>query len=169
MTKDEVFAQLREAFGLENVLKKYRSLEPLAGLSESVAYWDWAEGKQESEPSRWWDYENEKTLAYVLMGLYCWELLGHTDFPSLPEASPDVRRDSHAWLCLWSRSLILDHVHEWVTCHHSGKTGGPSREVCRTTGYMNGGSYTICSICGEERFDPRPMVDRARQMLKERS
>jgi hypothetical protein len=169
VTKDEVFAQLREAFGLDSVLKRYRSLEPLDGLKEAVCYWDWAKGKQESEPSRWWDYENEKTLAYVLMGLYCWELLGHTDFPSLPDASADVRLDSHAWLCLWSRSLILDHVHQWATCRHDRRSGRPSLDVCPSVGHIDGGeSHIICAICGEERFDPQPMVGRARTMLDER-
>lgn len=169
MTKDEVFAQLKEAFGLGKVLKKYRFLEPLAGLGESVSYWDWAKGRQEAEPSRWWDYENERTLAYVLMGLYCWELLGNTEFPPLPDAGPNVRRDSYAWLCLWSRSLILDHVHEWVTCQHDGGSGQSACKVCRNADLMSGGSHIICGICGEERFDPEPMVDRARWMLKERS
>jgi len=164
VTKDETFALLREAFGLDSVLRKYQSLEPVAGLRESIAYWDWAKGKQEADPSRWWDYENEKTLAYVLMGIYGWELLGNIEFPPLPDASPDVRKDSHAWLCLWSRSLVLDHVHRWVTCRHD-RGDLPSCRVCRTTDYMSGSSHIICGICGEERFDPQPMVDRARKML----
>ena len=148
MTKAETFAILKEAFGLESVLKKYASMEPVEGLKQSLDYWDWAKQMQEGAPSdgRWWEYENEKTLAYVLMGMFCWRLLGNEDYPRLPETSPEVRMDSHAHLCLWSRSLILDHVHQWV----------------------NLGGTPVCGVCGEQRFDPQPMVDRARRMLKEK-
>ena len=148
MTKAETLAMLKRAFGLDSVLKKFDSVAPLEGLKESLEYWDWAKEMQEKTPSdgRWWEYENEKTLAYVLMGMFCWRVLGHEDYPSLPEASAEVRADSHAHLCLWSRSLILDHVHGWV----------------------NRGGTPVCGVCGEERFDPQPMVDRARRMLKEK-
>ncbi len=147
MTKSEVQAMLRVAFGLEDVLEKYAAMTPLEGLRESLKYWDWAKSMQESGPSggRWWEYENEKTLAYVLMGMFCWQLLGHEEYPPLPDAGPDVMADSHAHLCLWSRSLILDHVHQWVA-----RGGAPA-----------------CRVCGEARFDPQPMVDRARRMLRE--
>ena len=148
MTRSEVFALLKQAFGLESTLKKYESLEPVNGLREAVRYWDWAKGMQDrgDGDKSWWEYENEKTLAYVLMGVYCWRVLGHDDFPSPPDTGPELRADSHAYLCLWSRSLILDHVHQWVS-----RGGSP-----------------VCSICGEPRFDPQPMVDRARRMLKEK-
>ena len=148
MTKAEAQAILKGAFGLDGVLQKYGAMEPLDGLRESLKYWDWAKGMQEKAPAdaRWWEYENEKTLAYVLMGMFCWRLLGHDDYPPLPEASPEVLADSHAHLCLWSRSLMLDHVHHWV----------------------NRGGSPACGICGEQRFDPQPMVDRARRMLKEK-
>ncbi|MDD1652702.1 MAG: hypothetical protein LUO86_06685 [Methanomicrobiales archaeon] len=97
MTKAETFAILKQAFGLDSVLKKYDSVAPLDGLKESLKYWDWAKEAQEKTPSdgRWWEYENEKTLAYVLMGMFCWRLLGHDDYPSLPGASPEVRMDPH--------------------------------------------------------------------------
>jgi hypothetical protein len=148
VTKAEAFALLKQAFGLDSVLKKNDSMTPLEGLRESMKYWDWAKDMQDKVPSdgRWWEYENEKTLAYVLMGMFCWRLLGHEDFPPLPDAGPEVRLDSHALLCLWSRSLILDHVHQWV----------------------NRGGTPVCGICGEERFDPQPMVGRARRMLREK-
>ena len=148
MTKAEAFALLKQAFRLDSVLKKNDSMTPLEGLRESMKYWDWAKDMQDKVPSdgRWWEYENEKTLAYVLMGMFCWRLLGHEDFPPLPDAGPEVRLDSHALLCLWSRSLILDHVHQWV----------------------NRGGTPVCGICGEERFDPQPMVGRARRMLREK-
>ena len=170
MTGDEVVALLRKAFGLDTTLKKYESLGPLDGLRESIRYWDWAKGVQDSTSSDsvWWEHENHKTLAYVLMGVYCWRLLGHDEFPALPDATPDVMADSHALLCLWSRSLILDHVHKWDTCQHD-RANRPSHPKCSTTGQMNGGLYhQICGICGEERFDPQPMLDRAHAMLKER-
>jgi hypothetical protein len=148
VTDSETYTLLREAFGLDSTLKKYENLSPLDGLRESVKYWDWANGMQDKTASGGgrWEYENEKTLAYVLMGMFCWRLLGHEDYPALPETSPDVRADSHAHLCLWSRSLILDHVHRWVS-----RGGTP-----------------VCGVCGEERFDPQPMVNRARRMLKEK-
>lgn len=148
MTRDEAQDILNQAFGLPDVVRKYAAMGALDGLQESLKYWDWAGGMQEKAPSgaRWWDYENEKTLAYVLMGMFCWRLLGHEEYPPLPEAGPDVLADLHAHLCLWSRSLILDHVHRWVS-----RGGAP-----------------VCGICGEERFDPQPMVDRARRMLQER-
>jgi hypothetical protein len=110
---------LKQAFGLDGVLGKYGAMEPLDGLRESLKYWDWAKGMQEK---------------------------AHEDYPPLPDASPEVLADSHAHLCLWSRSLILDHVHRWV----------------------NRGGSPVCGICGEQRFDPQPMVDRARRMLKEK-
>ncbi len=148
MTGREVQAILKGAFGLEDVLKKYAAMAPLDGLRESLRYWDWARTMQEdgSATGRWWEYENEKTLAYVLMGMFCWRLMGHEDYPPLPDAGPDVLADSHAHLCLWSRSLIMDHVHRWVS-----RGGSP-----------------VCGICGEPRFDPQPMVDRARRMLEQR-
>ncbi len=148
MNRVEAHATLREAFGLDGILKKYDAMGPLDGLRESLKYWDWAKGMQESPSSggNWWELENEKTLAYVLMGMFCWQLLGHEDYPPLPDAGPDVLADSHAHLCLWSRSLILDHVHRWVS-----RGGSP-----------------VCGVCGEQRFDPQPMVDRARRMLRER-
>jgi len=148
VTKAEAFALLRQAFGLDSVLKKYDSMTPLDGLRESMKYWDWAKDMQDKSPSdgRWWEYENEKTLAYVLMGMFCWRLLEHDDFPPLPDTGPEVRLDSHAHLCLWSRSLILDHLHQWV----------------------NRGGTPVCGVCDEERFNPQPMVDRARRMLKEK-
>ncbi|HWR69731.1 MAG TPA: hypothetical protein VN415_01560 [Dehalococcoidia bacterium] len=148
MTKSESLAILRQAFGLDSVLKKYDSMAPLEGLRESLKYWDRSKEMQEKAASDggWWEYENEKTLAYVLMGMFCWRLLGHEDYPSLPEVSPEVRTDSHAHLCLWSRSLILDHVHQW----------------------LNRGGTPVCVVCGEERFDPQPMVDRARRMLEDK-
>ena len=34
MTKDEVFTQLREAFGLDSTLNRFKPLEPLDGLRE---------------------------------------------------------------------------------------------------------------------------------------
>ncbi len=148
MTKAEVFAMLRRAFGLDDKLKKYESLEPLGGLRESIKYWDWAKEMQDKADGRWWEYENEKTLAYVLMGVFCWRLLGHDEFPSLPDAGPEVMADSHAHLCLWSRSLPLDHVHKWVSRRGSG--------------------VPVCGVCGEERFDPQPMVNIAHKMLAER-
>jgi len=148
VTKSETLAILKQAFGLDGVLKKYDLMAPLEGLRESLKYWDRSKEMQEKAASdgRWWEYENEKTLAYVLMGMFCWLLLGHENYPSLPGASPEVRMDSHAHLCLWSRTLILDHVHQWV----------------------NRGGTPVCGVCGEERFDPQPMVDRARRMLEER-
>lgn len=146
MTQAEAQVILKQAFGLGGVLRKYAAMEPLPGLRESLEYWDWARGMQEKAPpdGRWWEYENEKTLAYVLMGMFCWRLMGHEDYPALPDAGPEVLADSHAHLCLWSRSLILDHVHRWVS-----RGGSP-----------------VCAICGEQRFDPQPMVDRARRMLE---
>jgi hypothetical protein len=148
VTKTETYSILKKAFGLEGVLRKYDSMAPLEGLEESLKYWDWAKEMQEKGPSdgRWWEYENEKTLAYVLMGMFSWRLLGHEDYPALPDAGPDVCADSHAHLCLWSRSLILDHVHQWV----------------------NRGGSPVCGVCGEQRFDPQPMVDRVRRMLKDK-
>lgn len=172
MTEDEVYAMLAKAFGPGTRLKEFRDLGPLEGLRESVKYWHWAEDIQEKATSdrKWWEYENEKTLAYVLMGVFCWRLLGHDDFPALPDASPDVLMDEHAHLCLWSRSLPLDHVHKWVTCHHDRKTNRASHPRCKITGGKGsvGLSHQICDVCGEERFDPQPMVDRAQRMLKER-
>lgn len=171
MTEDELFALLRRAFGLDSVLKKYRALEPLEALTESAGYWDWAKGVQDGcrTNSVWWEYENHKTLAYVLMGVYCWRLLEHDEFPSLPDAGPDVMADSHALLCLWSRSLILDHVHKWVNCRHDG-AGLPSHPKCAAAaqGEPGGLYHQICDVCGEERFDPQPMLDRAYRMLEQR-
>jgi hypothetical protein len=40
VTKAEAFALLKQAFGLDDVLKKYNSIAPLDGLRESVKYWD---------------------------------------------------------------------------------------------------------------------------------
>lgn len=147
VTKTEVYALLRQAFGLEKTLSKYELLEPLDGLREAIAYWDWAKEMQDGATGdkSWWQYENEKTMAYVLMGIYCWRVLGHDDFPPLPDAAPEVLADSHAHLCLWSRSLVLDHVHKWIS----------------------DGGDPVCGICGEERFDPQPMVNRARELLRE--
>lgn len=171
MTKDEVFAQLRQAFGLDSILKRYESLQPLDGLAEAVRYWDWAKDVQERAASdrAWWEYENEKTLAYVLMGVFCWQVLGHDDFTPLADASPDVLMDKHAHLCLWSRCLILDHVHRWEDCRHDARTNSPSHPKCRVTGQTaSGGLYhPICGICGEERYDPQPMLDRAHRMMKD--
>jgi hypothetical protein len=93
VTKSETLAILKQAFGLDSVLKKYDSMAPLEGLRESLKYWDRSKEMQEKATSdgRWWEYENEKTLAYVLIGMFCWRLLGHEDYPSLPEAGPEVR------------------------------------------------------------------------------
>ncbi|OGO07302.1 MAG: hypothetical protein A2Y61_06970 [Chloroflexi bacterium RBG_13_60_13] len=172
MTEAEVFTTLAEAFGLDDVLARYRPLEALEGLKEAIGYWDWSKGMQEgaNAGAAWWEYENHKTLAYVLMGVYCWRLLGHDDFPHLPDADPDVLRDRHALLCLWSRSLILDHVHRWQTCHHVAARNRSSHPRCKMAGQQTseGLSHTICGVCGEERFDPQPMVDRANSMLRER-
>ncbi len=176
MTKDEVFAQLREAFKLDSTLKKYKSLEPLEGLTEAVKYWDWAKGMQDrtTSDSKWWAYENEKTLAYVLMGIFCWRLLGHDDFPPLPEASQtteEVLGDPHALLCLWSRCLPSDHVHKWENCHHHGTTNkSPSHPKCKATRQKEWGGFyhQICGVCGEERFDPQPLLDKAHETLEER-
>ncbi|MCX5998502.1 MAG: hypothetical protein NTU41_02625, partial [Chloroflexi bacterium] len=78
--------------------------------------------------------------------------------------------DAHAHLCLWSRCLPLDHVHQWANCRHDARAGGqPSQPKCRMiseAGY-GGLHHIICGICGEERFDPQPLVGKARQMLKE--
>ncbi|MCX5998503.1 MAG: hypothetical protein NTU41_02630, partial [Chloroflexi bacterium] len=81
MTKDEVSVLLRQAFNLDSTVQKHLSLEPLRGLSEAVKYWDWAKSMQDNtaSDSKWSAYENEKTLAYVLMGIQCWRLLGHED------------------------------------------------------------------------------------------
>jgi len=172
MTESEAFAILDEAFGLDDVMAKYRPLEALKGLKEAVSYWNWAKGMQETTNAgaAWWEYENHKTLAYVLMGLYCWRVLGHDDFPPLPDADPDVLRDQHALLCLWSRSLILDHVHRWRTCDHLGTKNQSICPQCQMAGKptSEGLSHMICGVCGEERFDPQPMVDRASRMLRER-
>lgn len=172
MTKDEAFAKLRQAFGLDSTLKKYESFEPLEGLREAVKYWDWAKDIQDRTTSNrtWAEIENEKTLAYVLMGMFCWRLLGHDDYPSLPDASPEVVMDAHAHLCLWSRSLPLDHVHKWEQCRHEGRDRRASHPACRTAGESEfGGLYhQICGICGEERYDPQPLVDKTHEMLKER-
>lgn len=147
MTRNEINVILTRAFGLEDVLDRFEAMHPLDALRESIKYWDWAKAMQDSGPGAGWaKYENEKTLAYVLMGMYCWRLGGHEEYPALPDAGADVMADSHAHLCLWSRSLILDHVHRWTS-----RGGSP-----------------VCRICGEERFDPEPMVRRARNMLKER-
>jgi hypothetical protein len=172
LTEGEVFTRLRGAFGLDDVLAKYRSLKAFEGLKEAVSYWNWAKGMQEGATagSAWWEYENHKTLAYVLMGIYCWRLLGHADFPPLPNADPEVMRDQHALLCLWSRCLILDHVHRWQTCHHIVTRNHSIHPQCKMVGQQEseGLSHIICGICGEERYDPQPMVDRANKMLKER-
>ena len=173
MTKDEAFAELRQAFKLDSTLKRYESLEPLEGLTEAVKYWDWAKAIQDRATSdkMWWAYENEKTLAYVLMGMCCWQLLGHDDFPPLPDVSQEVLSDAHAHLCLWSRCLLSDHVHIWEECRHAGTMNGyPSHPKCKVTGQSEWGGlcHQICGICGEERYDPQPMLDKAHQMLKER-
>ncbi|OGO01741.1 MAG: hypothetical protein A2Y72_02940 [Chloroflexi bacterium RBG_13_53_26] len=170
MTKDEVFTQLREAFGLDSTLNRFKPLEPLDGLREAVKSWEWAKEVQDrtTSDSVWWEHENHKTLAYVLMGMYCWQLLGHNDFPGLPDASPEVLRDAHALLCLWSRSLILGHVHRWENCRHDRtKNNRASHPKCQITGLSKFGGlhHVICGICGEERYDPQPLVDRAHKML----
>lgn len=172
-TEDEVFTALHEAFGLGDVLAKYKPLNALEGLKEAVSYWNWAKGIQEGAPAgaAWWEYENHKTLAYVLMGIYCWRVLGHDDFPQLPDADPEVMRDRHALLCLWSRSLVLDHVHRWQTCRHCPLGSDSIHPRCKKiVGQWDSESlsHIICGICGEERYDPQPMVDRANKMLKER-
>jgi len=172
MTESEAFANLAEAFGLDDVLARYRPLGALDGLKEAVSYWNWAKRMQDgtNAGAAWWEYENHKTLAYVLMGLYCWRVLGHDDFPPLPDADPDVLRDRHALLCLWSRSLILDHVHRWQACDHLGTKNQSIHPRCQMAGQptSEGLSHIICGVCGEERFDPQPMVDRASRMLSER-
>lgn len=172
MTEGEVFAALRDAFGLRDVLANYRRLNAVEGLSEAIDYWEQSRRAQDSAASdpAWWEYENHKTLAYVLMGVYCWRTLGHDDFPPLPEADPEVQRDRHALLCLWSRSLILDHVHRWHTCHHKTAGSHSIHPQCKLAGRQpsEGLSHIICGICGEERYDPQPMVDRAIKMLRER-
>ena len=165
MTEDEAYAILHRAFGLTDALRRYRDLKPLDGLRESLENWDRFQAMQDRGQGDPWDVENNKTLAYVMMGMFCWRLLGHVDYPDLPQAGPDVMRDSHAHLCLWSRSIILDHVHSWTTCHHSGKSS--PHPACRLSGGFRG-SHIICAVCSEERFDPQPMVDRARTMLTER-
>jgi len=173
MTQGEVFALLRKAFGLDSVLKKYESLEPLEGLKEAIDLWDWAKDIQEkaASDSVWWEYENHKTLAYVLMGVYCRRVLGRNDFPPLPDASPEVLGDTHALLCLWSRCLILDHVHRWQNCHHGATARSSAHPQCKMAGRTEseGLSHIICGICGEERYDPQPMLDRAYKILEERS
>jgi hypothetical protein len=173
VTQGEVFEILLEAFGLDSVLEKYESLEPLEGLKEAVSLWDWAKGIQDrvASDSVWFEYENHKTLAYVLMGVYCRRVLGQDDFPPLPDASPEVLRDPHALLCLWSRCLILDHVHSWQDCHHGATERSPAHPQCKMAGRTGseGLSHIICGICGEERYDPQPMLDRAHKILRERS
>ncbi len=57
MTKDEVFTQLREAFGLDSTLNRFKPLERLDGLREAVKYWDWAAVsvvKSGTTGNRWW-------------------------------------------------------------------------------------------------------------------
>ncbi|MBM4444874.1 MAG: hypothetical protein FJ020_06185 [Chloroflexi bacterium] len=172
MTGTEVFNMLAGAFGLEDVLAKYRPVKAIEGLAKAMAYWDWSKDMQEGAGAgpEWWEYENHKTLAYVLMGVYCWRVLGHDEFPPLPDADPDVLSDRHALLCLWSRSLILDHVHRWQNCRHAPGTNRFTHPQCEMAGRQEseGLSHIVCGICGEERFDPQPMVDRAKRMLSER-
>jgi hypothetical protein len=172
MTESEVFAMLGEAFHLDRVLAKYRPLKALEGLQEATGYWSWSKCMQEGAEAgtAWWEYENHKTLAYVLMGVYCWRVLGHDEFPPLPDADADVSRDRHALLCLWSRSLLLDHVHRWQTCGHITANSRSIHPRCRIAGHQTpeGLSHMLCGICGEDRFDPQPMVDRANRILKER-
>lgn len=152
-------------------IEAYENLPPSEGLKRALVFIDEATAAQETAKSdfspRLWG--NDIPISIALLAIFIHLVEGGTEFTVLPRIER-ISGKASAALQLWAIDLISDHDHVWEHCYHSREQHGlPSHQRCNLGAIDCAGFlHILCTTCGINKYDTRPLISRAQQLLKVR-